>query len=111
MAHPYLVSEPIAYKGEEITRKEYIDLLIEAGLDGIEASYTYDKTSYGGTMTKDKIIQEVKALYEPRELIISGGSDYHNDGKKGVKNPRDIGDCGLTMGEFQKYDRLTALLS
>lgn len=111
MAHPYLVSEPVEFDGKEITRKEYIDILIEAGLDGIEASYTYDKTSYGGTMTKDEIIKEVIELYEPRGLIISGGSDYHNDGKKGVKNPRDIGDCGITLEEFNKYEQLTDLLA
>lgn len=110
MAHPYLVSEPVLFEGAEITRKEYIQHLIEAGLDGIEASYTYDKTSYGGTMTKDEIVKEVRELYEPMGLIISGGSDYHNDGKKGVKNPRDIGDCGLTMDEFQRETRLVALL-
>ena len=109
MAHPYLVSEPIQYEDREITRKEYIDILIAAGLDGIEASYTYDKTSYGGTMTKDEIIKEVKELYTGR-LIISGGSDYHNDGKKGVKNPRDIGDCGITMEEFMQYEQLVKLL-
>lgn len=111
MAHPYLVSEPVSFEGQEISRKEYIHRLIQAGLDGIEASYTYDKTSYGGTMTKEEIIKEVKELYSPMGLIISGGSDYHNDGKKGVKNPREIGDCGLTMEEFLKYDKLTALLS
>lgn len=38
-----------------MSRQEFIEVLIEAGLDGIEASYTYDKTSYGGTMTKDEI--------------------------------------------------------
>lgn len=110
MAHPYLVSEPVLFEGQEITRKEYIQHLIDAGLDGIEASYTYDKTSYGGTMTKEEIIKEVKELYGPMGLIISGGSDYHNDGKKGVKNPRDIGDCGLAMEEFHSEERLVALL-
>lgn len=55
LAHPYLISEPVSYKGKEMSRQEFIEVLIEAGLDGIEASYTYDKTSYGGTMTKDEI--------------------------------------------------------
>lgn len=110
MAHPYLVSEPIEFEGKIITRKDYIDLLIEAGLDGIEASYTYDKTSYDGTMTKDEIEKEIIELYASRGLIISGGSDYHNDGKKGVKNPRDIGDSGITLEDFNKYEQLTSLL-
>ena len=59
LAHPYLISEPVSYKGKEMSRQEFIEVLIEAGLDGIEASYTYDKTSYGGTMTKDEIKKEV----------------------------------------------------
>ena len=99
----------LAYTGT-YKNTNVLEKLIKAGLDGIEASYTYDKTSYGGTMTKDEIIKEVIELYEPRGLIISGGSDYHNDGKKGVKNPRDIGDCGITLEEFNKYEQLTGLL-
>lgn len=110
LAHPYLISEPIEYKGGQITRKEFVEILIEAGLDGIEASYTYDKTSYGGTMTKAEIERAVKETYGKRGLIISGGSDYHADGKKGVLNPREIGDSGITMEEFMQYDKLTALL-
>jgi hypothetical protein len=33
-------------------------------------------------------------------VFASAGSDYHNDAKKGVKNPRELGECGLTMEEF-----------
>lgn len=110
MAHPYLVAEVVEYQGEKISRKAYIDRLIEAGLDGIEASYTYDKTSYSGNKTPEEIKQEVIAAYAPKGLIISGGSDYHADGKKGIENPRDIGDAGITPEEFQRYDKLVALL-
>lgn len=38
-------------------------------------------------MTKDEIKKEVIERYAGRGLIISGGSDYHAEGKKGVKNP------------------------
>lgn len=110
LAHPYLISEPIAYQGDTISRKEFIQILINAGLDGIEASYTYDKTSYNGEMTAEEIKKEVEDLYYGQGLIISGGSDYHADGKKGVKNPREIGDCGITIEDFMKYDKLVRLL-
>lgn len=109
MAHPYLVSEPVNYRGRQISRDEFIEILIEAGLDGIEASYTYDKTSYGGDMTKEDIIKEVEDKYKGRGLIISGGSDYHADRKKGVKNPRELGECGITWDNFLKYDSLVRL--
>ena len=110
LAHPYLISEPVTYQGKELTRKEFIQVLTEAGLDGIEASYTYDKTSYSGTMTAAEIKAEVEQLYTGQGLIISGGSDYHADGKKGVKNPREIGDCGITMEDFMKYEALKHLV-
>ena len=100
LAHPYLIEEPVSYGGREMSRAEFIELLIDAGLDGIEARYTYDKTSYGGTLTKEEIFRRVIEAYRGRVRIISGGSDYHADRKKGVKNPRDIGECGLTEEEF-----------
>lgn len=110
LAHPYLISEPVSYQGREISREEFIEILIEVGLDGIESCYTYDKTSYNGDKTAAEIKKEVEEKYESRGLIISGGSDYHNDGKKGVKNPREIGDCGITVEDFMKYDQLVQLL-
>lgn len=109
LAHPYLVTEPVTYQGNIITRSVYIERLIEAGLDGIEASYTYDKTSYFGKQTPTEIEEEVKQYYGDR-LFISGGSDYHADAKKGVKNPREIGDCGISMNEFLANKTLVQML-
>lgn len=110
LAHPYLISEPVSYQGKEISREAFIEVLLDAGLDGIEASYTYDKTSYGGNQTAAEIKKEVEEKYRDRGLIISGGSDYHADGKKGVENPREIGECGITKEEFMQYDALVNLL-
>ena len=54
LAHPYLIAETVRPGGgPSIDRPVYIERLIQAGLDGIEASYTYDKTSYKGTMTPE----------------------------------------------------------
>ena len=100
MAHPYLVSDYVEYQGKTIRRADFIDHLIYEGLDGIEARYTYDKTSYKGSMTKEEIYREIIERYKDRVPIISAGSDYHADGKKGIKDPRDIGECGLTESEF-----------
>lgn len=109
MAHPFLVNEPITYKGQTITRSEYIEHLIEAGLDGIEASYPYDKTSYSGSMTSKGIKEFIIQNYRDR-LFISGGSDYHADIKKGTVNQRDIGDSGITVEEFMDNKKLAELL-
>lgn len=106
MAHPHLVKRQVTFEGKDMSREEMIDILIEHGLDGIEAAYTYDKTSYGGTCTPEEVERKIKNRYASKGLIISGGSDYHNDGKKGVENPRDIGDRGISFKEFCSYDVL-----
>lgn len=100
LAHPYLISEKVICKEREISRARYIDMLIESGLDGIEAAYTYDKTSYDGNLTPEQIENEVKCLYTPRVSFISGGSDYHHDSLKGVKNARELGEKGISLTEF-----------
>lgn len=104
LAHPYLISLP------DEDRAAYIDTLIEAGLDGIEACYTYDKTSYGGGLLPEQIESRIRRDYEDRLAVISGGSDYHNDGRKGVKNPRQLGERGLSLRAFYQNPLLSALL-
>ena len=104
LAHPYLISLP------EKQRRAYIATLIDAGLDGIEACYTYDKTSYGGPYTPEQIEALIHRDYDSVLPILSGGSDYHNDGRKGVSNPRCRGEKGLTLETFLQTPLLKALL-
>jgi len=111
LAHPYLIAETPLLNGEKIPRARYIDYLIEAGLDGIEVSYPYHKTSYGGSLPTELIEEEVRRLYAGRVAILSGGSDYHNEGKKGSKKARLLGECGVTMEYFTANPLLRALLS
>ena len=102
LAHPNLIDEEIrAGDNPPTTRAAYIDRLIEAGLDGIEARYTYDKTSYKGTLSPEQIEQQVRADYAGRVRFLSGGSDYHAGHKKGAKKARHLGERGLTVEEFQ----------
>lgn len=105
LAHPYLISLP------DQERSVYIDSLIEAGLDGIEACYTYHKTSYSGPWSPEQIESFIRRDYEDVLPIISGGSDYHNDGRKGVANPRHLGEKGLSKTAFARTPMLKALLS
>ena len=101
LAHPYLIAEEV--KSPEIgklSRAEYIERLIAHGLDGIEARYTYNKTSYQGRQTVEEIEREVRARYGSR-LLISGGSDYHGN-KKGTVDPREIGEAGISYEECQR---------
>lgn len=101
LAHPYLIDERIAEEGRPQTRFEYIDRLVEAGLDGIEVRYTYDKTSYKGDKSPVEIEVEVRSRYADRVRFLSGGSDYHADHKKGASKVRRLGERGLTIEEFE----------
>lgn len=103
LAHPYLFQVPVIREGRPLDRFEYIEMLEAAGLDGIEACYTYDKTSYDGGRDKKELELEIKERYEGRLKIISGGSDYHADEKRGVKNPRMVGECGVSLQYFQHH--------
>ena len=80
LAHPHLIDEQVSYKNKQIARYEYIEKLIAAGLDGIEACYPYEKTSYKGKWSRFEVEREIKNRYSGRLAVISGGSDYHDDG-------------------------------
>ena len=112
MAHPYLVNEPVSLPDVTMSRFSYIDRLIGEGLDGIEACYPYSKTSYGGSLTPDQIEREVRARYTDRVAVISGGTDYHADFKKGVppQKSRNIGECGITLEYFGQNELLQTVL-
>ena len=112
MAHPYLVNEPVRLSSGTMDRAAYIDRLIEAGLDGIEACYPYSKTSYGGSMTPEQIEDEVRERYSGRVAVISGGSDYHADFRKGAApaKARIIGESGITLEYFQQNPLLQKVL-
>lgn len=106
LAHPYLIDETVALPNQPpCPRAAYIDRLLAAGLDGIEASYAYDKTTYKGTLTPEQIEAQVRADYTPRVRYISGGSDYHADHKKGSKLVRSLGERGLSVAEFERIFR------
>lgn len=110
LAHPHLIDEVITKPTKSINRKDYIQNLIEHGLDGIEAAYPYSKTSYKGNMSDEAIEKEIIVEYSNKVKIISGGSDYHNDAKKGIKNARMLGEKGVTWEYFQSNELLKSIL-
>lgn len=108
LAHPYLIDETISWHGEQTDRWTLLNALIAAGLDGMEVRYTYDKTICKDKRPREEIWDEVRERIGGR-VFVSGGSDYHNDAKKGAKNPRELGECGLTLEEFIGTPKLAAL--
>ena len=102
LAHPYLIDETVSVPGQPVrSRGQYIDRLIDAGLDGIEANYSYDKTTYKGMLAPEEIAARVRQDYQGRVRFFSGGSDYHADHKKGAKKVRYLGERGVSVEEFQ----------
>lgn len=112
LAHPYLIDEEVPLDGKTVTREAYIQRMIDAGLDGIEAAYTYHKTSYKGTMTPEQIEEQVRQKYGHILKIISGGSDYHDDEKKGMdpQKARQLGEKGITLDYFTNNAYLSQLV-
>lgn len=111
LAHPYLIDEEVTLSGKTVSRAEYIERLIQHGLDGIEAAYTYHKTTYKGKLSPEEIEQQVIQDYGHRLKIISGGSDYHDDQKKGMdpQKARQLGEKGITLEYFQNNPYLSKL--
>ena len=109
LAHPYLIADPVVRGGSSISRAQFIESLITAGLDGIEARYTYQKTSYTGQMRQEDIAEKVMQNYSSRLRIISGGSDYHGEPGKNGAPAREIGECGLLWDEFFQNNALRQL--
>lgn len=104
LAHPYLIDEMIHRpSAPPVSRFDYIEGLIGAGLEGIEIRYTYDKTTYTGSLTPEQIEAETRARYEGRLSFLSGGSDYHAGQKKGEQKLRSLGERGLTIPEFECF--------
>ncbi|TXT53279.1 MAG: DNA polymerase III PolC-type [Promethearchaeota archaeon] len=87
LAHPgiYEVSD----------RRKFLVMCIEAGIQGIEIEYTYNKNRPYGNTEKAEWAQRYfpdfyRDLADKFNLIKSGGSDYHG-GKKNI----NIGDPGI----------------
>jgi len=112
LAHPYLIDQNVQINGRPATREIYIDMLIENGLDGIEAAYTYEKTTYKGSLSSIEIEKIITQTYSNRLALISGGSDYHGDEKKGMSfdKARQIGEKGIDFEYFISNKFLKALL-
>lgn len=110
LAHPYLIDETIKLNDSTYTRDRYIQQLINEGLDGLEVRYSYDKTSYTGSLSKDVIKERLLSQFGNLPLVFTGGSDYHADEVKGVKNPRVLGENGMTEEEFLGYTKLANLI-
>ena len=99
LAHPFLMDSELPYRGKRVSRWQFIEEMIDAGLQGIECRYPYGKTAFRANGPIEALWKEIADRYAAR-LFLDAGSDYHNDAKKGTGNPRLLGECGLSVAEF-----------
>lgn len=93
LAHPSFGSGTQKIFGKELEMR--VDHLVAMGLQGIEAYYS--------TFTKE-IRDEVLAIAERRNLLITSGSDYH--GKNKAVRPGELG----TDGPIDYVEKVSAFL-
>ena len=85
-----------------------IERLKEAGLDGLEISYTYAQNRGHKGASAEKVaalIAYFDALAEKFELVRTGGSDYHGATKPGILP----GQAGLTHSQWEWLKHQTDL--
>ena len=87
LAHPAVDHRKVSYEDFD---KMILDPLIARGLDGIEVFYPYD------TALRDEAIAHYGAVARKRNLLVSGGTDYHGDGRTG------LADVKLGMEEAER---------
>ena len=87
LAHPAVDHHKVSY--EDFDRM-ILDPLVARGLDGIEVFYPY------GTALMAEAISHYGAVARRQNLLVSGGTDYHGDGRAG------LADVKLGLEEAQR---------
>jgi len=93
LAHPSFGSGTQSIRGDEL--EERVDRLKKMGLSGLE-------TFYSGFTAE--LTDELLALSEKYDLLVSAGSDYHGKNKTVV-----LGDTGV-LGKYPEIPRLSAFV-
>ncbi|RJQ59136.1 MAG: hypothetical protein C4530_09555 [Desulfobacteraceae bacterium] len=79
LAHPAVDHPRIGYDAFD---RRILYPLIESGMDGIEVFYPYD------TSFRDEAISRYHSIAREHRLLMSGGTDYHADGRTGLDDVR-----------------------
>ena len=85
-----ILAHPGRYRKNEML--EIISIFSLAGGDGMEADYPYEQLM----KTSNLINLELRALAGEKNLLISGGSDFHD-----MERGSEIGDAGVNKDEFK----------
>lgn len=90
LAHPAVDHHKVSYEDFD---RVILDPLVARGLDGIEVFYPY------GMALRAEAISHYGAVARKQNLLVSGGTDYHGDGRAG------LADVKLGLEEAQKIIR------
>jgi len=89
----------LAHPGIYIDKsKELIEKFIKTSGDGIEVEYPYEIVRGIEKEMSDKLNKKFRGIAESKNLLISGGSDFHGPSVRAV----EIGDKGIDDEEFKK---------
>ncbi|MBW1801008.1 MAG: hypothetical protein JRJ85_09795, partial [Deltaproteobacteria bacterium] len=90
LAHPAVDHWKIGYEDFD---RHILYPLLDSGLDGIEVFYPYDRAY------RQEAIAHYRAIAENKGVLISGGTDFHGDGRVG------LADVKLDAGKVRKILR------
>ena len=79
LAHPAVDHEIVEY---DTFDQAVLLPLLNAGLDGIEVWYPY------GAEIRDEAVARYEHIARSRGVLMSGGTDYHGDGRSGMSDVR-----------------------
>ena len=95
LAHPAVDHVRVSY--EEFDSRILYSLMAE-GLDGIEVFYPYD-VSY-----RDEAIKRYGKITRENDLLISGGTDFHGDGRTGLSDVKlEVGKAMEIIHKGQRH--------
>ncbi len=98
LAHPAAEHSRFDYRTVD---KLVLEPLVEAGLDGIETAYPYDRAY------RAEAIEHYRGQARRFGLTVSGGTDFHGDGRTGLRDvEQDCREAGLLFSSSPTPRRL-----
>jgi len=88
LAHPGVYTEEIG---------EILEIFFQAGGQGIEVYYPYNKINQVSKEEESNLIERFKKITQEKNMLITGGSDFH-----GESRPPRLGDQGINNQELEK---------
>ena len=93
LSHPAIDHGKVGYDEYD---EHILNPLIKNGLDGIEVFYPYDLSH------RNQSIERYGSIAKKHRLLVSGGTDYHGDGRTGLADVRLDVDHALKIINYEQ---------